>query len=58
MKKAGINTELHIYASVGHGFGLRDQANLRIAGWPARLNEWMIDLDMMKPIQPAQGKLP
>src|SRR4029077_4446595 len=48
MKKAGINTELHIYASVGHGFGLRDKANLRVAGWPARVREWMIDLDMMK----------
>ncbi len=35
MKKAGINTELHIYASVGHGFGVRDKANLRLAGWPA-----------------------
>jgi len=26
MKRAGINTELHIYASVGHGFGLREKA--------------------------------
>jgi endo-1,4-beta-xylanase len=51
MKKAGINTELHIYASVGHGFGLRDKANLRVAGWPARVREWMIDLDMMKGTQ-------
>jgi acetyl esterase/lipase len=48
MKQAGINTELHIYASVGHGFGLRDKANLRVAGWPSRVREWMIDLDMMK----------
>ena len=48
MKRAGINTELHIYASVGHGFGLRDKANLRVAGWPERMREWMIDLDMMK----------
>jgi acetyl esterase/lipase len=49
MKKAGINTELHIYASVGHGFGLRPRPNPdRLAGWPARLKEWMIDLDLMK----------
>jgi acetyl esterase/lipase len=52
MKKAGINTELHIYASVGHGFGLREKANLRVAGWPARVKEWMTDLDMMKAAQP------
>jgi len=58
MKKAGINTELHIYASVGHGFGLRETANLRVGGWPARVREWMIDLDMMKPMQPSQGKRP
>ena len=34
MKKAGINTEPHIYASVGHGFGLRPS-------WPSarRLRE-------------------
>jgi len=47
MKKAGINAELHIYASVGHGFGLRDGTSVRIAGWPARLKEWMIDLKLM-----------
>jgi len=49
MKKAGINNELHIYASVSHGFGLREKTNpLRVAGWPVRVKEWMIDLDMMK----------
>jgi acetyl esterase/lipase len=49
MKKEGINAELHIYASVGHGFGLRDSNNsLRLAGWPARLKDWMIDLKLMK----------
>ena len=49
MKKGGINTELHIYASVGHGFGLRDKSgSVRLAGWPTRLQEWMIDLDLMK----------
>jgi acetyl esterase/lipase len=49
MKKAGINAELHIYASVGHGFGLRDGGNsVRLAGWPARLKEWMLDLNLMK----------
>jgi endo-1,4-beta-xylanase len=48
MKRAGINTELHIYASVGHGFGLRDKASLRIAGWPMRVKEWLSDLDLLK----------
>jgi acetyl esterase/lipase len=53
MKRAGINTELHIYASVGHGFGVRDKANLRVAGWPSRVKEWMLDLGMMKGNQTA-----
>ncbi len=49
MKKAGINAELHIYASIGHGFGFREQTkSTRLAGWPARLKDWMTDLDLMK----------
>jgi endo-1,4-beta-xylanase len=48
MKKAGINTELHIYASVGHGFGLRSSHPVRLGGWPARVKEWMADMKMMK----------
>jgi acetyl esterase/lipase len=49
MKKEGINAELHIYASVNHGFGLRNGGNsLRLANWPARVKDWMNDLDVMK----------
>ncbi len=49
MKKAGINAELHIYASVGHGYGLRDKTSpVRIAVWPERVREWMMDLDFVK----------
>jgi endo-1,4-beta-xylanase len=48
MKRAGINTELHIYASVGHGFGLRESHPARLGGWPMRLTEWMNDMGMMK----------
>jgi len=55
MKKAGINAELHIYASIGHGYGFRENAkSVRIAGWPVRMKEWMIDLDMMKGIEPIR----
>jgi acetyl esterase/lipase len=48
MKKGGVNAELHIYASVGHGFGLRAGHPVRLAGWPMRVEEWMLDLGMMK----------
>ena len=48
MKKAGINTELHIYASVGHGFGFREQSkSVRLVGWPARLHDWMADMTLL-----------
>lgn len=55
MKKAGVNAELHIYASIGHGYGFRDSAkSVRLAGWPARIKEWMIDLKMMEGTQPSR----
>jgi acetyl esterase/lipase len=48
MKKAGINAELHIYSSVGHGFGYRPKSgSVRLAGWLVRLKEWMTDLKLM-----------
>jgi acetyl esterase/lipase len=42
-KKAGVNAELHIYASAGHGFGLRDSNPPAVGAWPARVHDWLID---------------
>ena len=39
-KKAGVPVELHIYAGVGHGFGLRPGP---AAGWPDRFREWLVN---------------
>jgi acetyl esterase/lipase len=37
-----IPTEMHIYTSGGHGFGLRaTDKPLPVMGWPDRLKEWM-----------------
>jgi acetyl esterase/lipase len=41
MKKAGISAELHVYAGVGHGFGLRETTKGPVALWPSRFLEWM-----------------
>ncbi len=39
---AGAPAELHIYAGIGHGFGLRaSNARLPVAAWPERLREWL-----------------
>jgi endo-1,4-beta-xylanase len=41
MKKAGVSAELHVYAGVGHGFGVRADAKGAIAAWPQRFHEWL-----------------
>ena len=40
LKKAGVTAELHVYASGGHGFGLRPSTHPASA-WPARCGEWL-----------------
>ena len=41
LKKAKVPAELHIYASGGHGFGLRPSPHTVTATWPARCADWM-----------------
>ena len=41
MKKAGAQAELHVYAKVGHGFGVRETTKGPVAHWPERFYEWM-----------------
>jgi acetyl esterase/lipase len=40
LKKARVPAELHIYASGGHGFGLRP-SDKPCSAWPQRCAEWM-----------------
>ena len=39
-KKAGVPVELHLYASGGHGFGMRKIPH-PAATWPDRVGDWM-----------------
>jgi len=41
LKNAGVPTELHIYAGVGHGFGIRASNPPGVAGWIERFRDWM-----------------
>jgi acetyl esterase/lipase len=41
LKKTGVSAELHIFAGVGHGFGLRDSTRGPVAGWMDLFYEWM-----------------
>jgi len=41
MKRAGVSAELHEYAGVGHGFGLRFSQKGPVAEWPALFVDWL-----------------
>ena len=41
MKRAGAMAELHVYAGVGHGFGVRATTRGAVAGWIERFREWL-----------------
>jgi acetyl esterase/lipase len=41
LERAGVPAELHVYAGVGHGFGIRASEHGPITGWPQRLIEWL-----------------
>jgi acetyl esterase/lipase len=41
MRKAGVSAELHEYAGVGHGFGIRLSQHGAVADWPQVFVEWM-----------------
>jgi acetyl esterase/lipase len=41
LKKVGVPAELHLYATGGHGFGLRPQADKPCTQWPTACATWM-----------------
>jgi endo-1,4-beta-xylanase len=42
-----VATKLHMYATAGHGFGMRESNRSASAGWPGRLVEWLTDIGML-----------
>ena len=40
-RRAGASAELHIYAGVGHGFGLRAETKGALVTWPERFADWL-----------------
>jgi len=47
LKSAGVPAELHVYASGGHGFGLRPSEH-PVSMWPARCADWLRGLGVLK----------
>ena len=48
LKKAGVPAELHIYATGGHGYGMRPSKN-PCSEWPKRCEEWLKTLKILSP---------
>ena len=51
LKAAGIKTEVHIYASGGHGFGINSNTwnpSPVATTWQLRLGDWLKDIGMLK----------
>ena len=40
-KKAGVNTELHIFDAGGHGYGLRHDPNFPVSKWHHLCSDWL-----------------
>ena len=47
LKQAKVPAELHVYASGGHGYGLRPD-NSTAANWPVRCEEWLKGRGLIK----------
>ena len=41
LRAAGVSAELHLYAGVGHGFGISAKNSPAVAGWIDRFYEWL-----------------
>ncbi len=47
LKKRNVPAELHIYASGGHGYGLR-KTGQPITNWPDRMTAWLTSRDLLR----------
>jgi acetyl esterase/lipase len=48
LRDAGVSAEIHVYASGGHGFGMR-KSDQPWGGWAQRCEEWMRARGLFKP---------
>lgn len=54
LTKNKVPAELHLYASGGHGYGMRKTGNPS-ASWPARAADWMKSRGLLDKAKPSQG---
>ena len=48
LKKAGVPAELHLYATGGHGYGLRPVAEHPVTQWPKPCGAWLKTMGFLK----------
>ena len=48
LKRAAASAELHVYAGVGHGFGMRETTKGAVASWTTRFHEWLDSSGFLK----------
>jgi endo-1,4-beta-xylanase len=48
LQKQGVSSEMHIYSSGKHGFGLRAPASEPVSQWPDRLKDWMTARQLLR----------
>jgi len=48
LKKAGVPTEMHLYAKGGHAFGLRPDPARPATGWPKLAERWLKTIGMIR----------
>ena len=48
LKKAGVDSELHVYRNGGHGYGTRARKNSMIGTWPDRMVDWLKNRELGK----------
>ena len=47
-KQAQIPAELHVYAKVGHGFGMRPGNTGAVTQWPQQVMLWLQDIGFLR----------
>ena len=55
LKAAHVPVEMHLYASGGHGYGLRPSSD-PVSTWPARALDWLRGLGVLQPSGTAPGQ--
>ena len=47
-KDVEVPAELHVYATAGHGFGVREKNRSASGTWPVRFEDWLTDLGLLQ----------